>query len=66
MERVVATLHPNRTFEKVVFDAWRQMSFDVNDTVTFDPNGAVAKTFTISVKDSAGTQTLEATGTGVN
>jgi subtilase family serine protease len=35
-------------------------------TLTFDPNGAVAKTFTISVKDSAGTQTLEATGTGVN
>jgi RHS repeat-associated protein len=37
VERVVATLHPNNTFEKVVFDPWRQTSFDVNDTVTFDP-----------------------------
>ena len=30
--RVVATLHPNHTWEKVVFDAWRQESWDVNDT----------------------------------
>jgi RHS repeat-associated protein len=37
LERVVATLHPNHTFEKVVFDPWRQASYDVNDTVTFDP-----------------------------
>jgi RHS repeat-associated protein len=35
--RVVATLHPNNTYEKVVFDPWRQTSYDVNDTVTFDP-----------------------------
>jgi RHS repeat-associated protein len=32
-ERVVATIHPNRTYEKVVFDSWRQESWDVNDTV---------------------------------
>ncbi|MEM9472233.1 MAG: SpvB/TcaC N-terminal domain-containing protein, partial [Pseudomonadota bacterium] len=31
--RVIATLHPNRTWEKVVFDPWRQVSYDVNDTV---------------------------------
>ncbi len=31
-DRVVATLHPNHTFEKAVFDAWQQTSFDVNDT----------------------------------
>jgi RHS repeat-associated protein len=37
VERVVATLHPNNTFEKVVFDPWRQATFDVNDTVAFDP-----------------------------
>jgi RHS repeat-associated protein len=37
IERVVATLHPNHTFEKVVFDPWRQANYDVNDTVTFDP-----------------------------
>jgi RHS repeat-associated protein len=37
VERVVATLHPNNTFEKIVFDPWRQTTFDVNDTVTFDP-----------------------------
>jgi RHS repeat-associated protein len=36
-ERVVATLHPNDTFEKVVFDPWRQTTYDVNDAVTFDP-----------------------------
>lgn len=33
VERVVATIHPNHTFEKVVFDAWQQESWDVNDTV---------------------------------
>ena len=37
VERVVATLHPNNTFEKVVFDPWLQTTYDVNDTVTFDP-----------------------------
>jgi RHS repeat-associated protein len=33
VERVVATLHPNRTYEKVRFDPWAQTTFDVNDTV---------------------------------
>jgi RHS repeat-associated protein len=33
VERVVATLHPNHTYEKVVFEPWRQESWDVNDTV---------------------------------
>jgi hypothetical protein len=37
LERVVATLHPNHTFEKVVFDSWQQTTYDVNDAVTFDP-----------------------------
>jgi RHS repeat-associated protein len=31
-ERVVATLYPNHTYEKVVFDPWQQTSWDVNDT----------------------------------
>ncbi len=31
--RVVATLHPNHTYGKVVFDPWRQATWDVNDTV---------------------------------
>jgi len=31
-EHVVATLHPNHTFEKVVFDPWQQTTYDVNDT----------------------------------
>lgn len=35
--RVVATLHPNHTWEKVIFDPWRQESWDVNDTVLRDP-----------------------------
>ncbi|SFN24798.1 RHS repeat-associated core domain-containing protein [Nitrosospira briensis] len=38
IERVVATLHPNRTWEKVVFDPWRQETWDVNDTVLLDPD----------------------------
>jgi RHS repeat-associated protein len=32
VERMVATLHPNHTWEKVVFDPWRQERWDVNDT----------------------------------
>ncbi|KAH8654845.1 virulence plasmid 65kDa B protein-domain-containing protein, partial [Ilyonectria robusta] len=31
--RAVATLHPNRTFEKTVFGPWHQQVFDVNDNV---------------------------------
>lgn len=31
-ERVVATLHPNHTYEKVVFDPWQQTTYDGNDT----------------------------------
>ena len=42
LERVVATLHPNHTYEKVVFDPWRQATWDVNDTVaTRDVNDTV-------------------------
>jgi RHS repeat-associated protein len=37
VERAAATLHPNNTFEKVVFDPWQQATYDVNDTVAFDP-----------------------------
>ncbi|MDR4496749.1 MAG: hypothetical protein MRK02_02305 [Candidatus Scalindua sp.] len=41
LARVVATLHPNHTYEKVVFDPWKQTSWDVNDTLhpeqRFDP-----------------------------
>ena len=33
VQRVVATLHANHTYEKTVFDPWRQESWDVNDTV---------------------------------
>ena len=33
VERVVATLYSNHTWEKVVFDPWRQEIWDVNDTV---------------------------------
>lgn len=32
VERVVVTLHPNHTYEKLVLDAWQQTSYDVNDT----------------------------------
>jgi RHS repeat-associated protein len=33
VERVIATLHPNRTWQKTVFGSWRQSSWDGNDTV---------------------------------
>ena len=33
LERVVATLHPNHAYEKLVFDPWRQETWDANDTV---------------------------------
>jgi RHS repeat-associated protein len=34
LTRVAATLHPNHTYEKVVFDPWQQETWDVNDTIT--------------------------------
>ena len=49
VERVVATLHPNHTWEKVVFDPWRQETWDVNDTVLIaDP-----KTIPMSASSSS-------------
>jgi RHS repeat-associated protein len=51
VERVIATLHPNDTYEKVVFDPWHQKTYDANDTVILDPQkdediyGYVAKYF---------------------
>ena len=33
VQRMVATLHANQTYEKVVFDPWLQKNWDVNDTV---------------------------------
>jgi len=35
--RVVATLHPDHTYEKVVFGPWRQVTWDASDTVLDDP-----------------------------
>jgi RHS repeat-associated protein len=37
LARVVATLQPNHSYEKVVFDPWQQRTWDVNDTVAWDP-----------------------------
>ncbi len=37
LERVVSTLHPNHTYEKVIFDPWRKTTWDGNDTVLLDP-----------------------------
>lgn len=37
LQRVVATIDPNHSYEKVVFDPWKQTTYDVNDTVSFDP-----------------------------
>jgi RHS repeat-associated protein len=46
LERVVAILHPNHTWEKVVFDPWRQETWDVNDTLH--------KTFGVTVAEFTG------------
>jgi hypothetical protein len=35
-------------------------------SITFDPNGALPKSMTVTIQDSAGTQTITSTGTGVN
>jgi RHS repeat-associated protein len=32
LERVIATLQPNQTYRKVVFNAWQQATYDENDT----------------------------------
>ncbi|MBO3752678.1 hypothetical protein J5X84_42075 [Streptosporangiaceae bacterium NEAU-GS5] len=32
-DRMVVTLHPDHTWQKVVFDPWRQETWDVNDTM---------------------------------
>jgi RHS repeat-associated protein len=37
IDRVVATLNPNHTFQKTVIDPWRQQTWDPNDTVLLDP-----------------------------
>lgn len=37
IERVIATLHPNHTYEKVLFSPWQHKTYDVNDTVAKDP-----------------------------
>jgi RHS repeat-associated protein len=36
-DRVVAIVHPNHTYEKVLFSPWWQSTYDVNDTVLGDP-----------------------------
>jgi hypothetical protein len=37
--KVVATLHPDQSWEKVIFDPWNQQNWDGNDTVLI-PNAA--------------------------
>ena len=52
--RVVATLHPNHCWEKVVFDAWRQDTWDVSDTIGIDPRtDADVKGFFVQSDDTA-------------
>ena len=36
IQRVIATLAPNHTYSKVVFDPWQQTTWDVNDTLTLE------------------------------
>ncbi|MEV4140817.1 SpvB/TcaC N-terminal domain-containing protein [Dactylosporangium sp. NPDC049742] len=37
VQRVVAVLRPDHSWDKVVFDPWRQETWDGNDTVLLDP-----------------------------
>jgi RHS repeat-associated protein len=37
LQRVIVTLHPDHTYEKVVFGPWDQATYDRNDTVRLDP-----------------------------
>ena len=37
IERVIATLHPDHTFEKVIIGPWRQVTYDANDTALLRP-----------------------------
>jgi RHS repeat-associated protein len=37
VDRVVATLEPNDTYEKVVVEPWKKATWDTNDTVRLDP-----------------------------
>jgi len=37
LSRVIATLRPDHSFEKVSFDPWRQITWDANDTVRLNP-----------------------------
>lgn len=37
LDRVICTIHPNHTYEKVVFTPWDQHNWDVNDTINLDP-----------------------------
>jgi RHS repeat-associated protein len=38
--RVVGTLHPNHSWQKVVYGAWQQVIWDANDTVLIDDPAA--------------------------
>ncbi|HWU87105.1 MAG TPA: toxin TcdB middle/N-terminal domain-containing protein, partial [Kofleriaceae bacterium] len=35
--RRIGALHPDHSWDKIVFDAWQQETWDVNDTVLLDP-----------------------------
>ena len=37
LQRVICTLRPNQSYEKVVFNPWRQTTWDANDTVLLHP-----------------------------
>ncbi len=37
LDRLIATLYPNNTYDKIIFDPWQQIAHDMNDTVTIDP-----------------------------
>lgn len=37
LERAICTLHPNHTFQKVVYGPWEEVTWDLNDTVLLHP-----------------------------
>jgi len=52
--RAVATLYPNHTYEKVVFDPWHQVNWDVNDTIIRVMDDGTIKTDPSSDPDVGG------------
>ena len=68
--RIVATVYPNQTYEKILFEPWRHVTWDANDTVLLDPTldsdtaGATGRYFAALASTSGPWQTWYAARIG--